>query len=140
MDGGVSVEIDGPVSGAAQLLAVTLNGTGAITLKYKTDLPPGARYRITNATFRASAISGTPTLAVGTVNNATALVATTALTTNLGNLTVKSASQNFVADSMIIATLTLASATGVVRAGVLNLFGHVSQPPLTMSVRSVTHF
>jgi acyl CoA:acetate/3-ketoacid CoA transferase alpha subunit len=132
--------IDVPVSGSIVPLILVLNGTGAKTLKYKADLPPGARFRVTNATFRASEISGTPLIAVGTVNNATALVASIAATTNLGNLTVKTASQNFAADSMIIATLTLASATGVCRAGVLTLYGHNSAPAAIMATRTTTYF
>jgi len=131
---------DGPVSGSLQLAPITMSGTGAATDKYKIDLPPGMRFRVTNATFRASAIGGTPTLAIGTVNNATALVATANLSTNLGALTVKAASANFAKDAMLIATLTLVSATGAVRAGVLTLTGHVSDPPTSVIVRNASHF
>jgi hypothetical protein len=139
---GVIEEVDGPVSGAFGPVLVTFNGTGAAggtTVKYKIDLPPGMRYRITHATFRASAVGGTPTIVVGTIANNSALVASTNLSSNLGNLTVKAASQNYVQDAMMIATVTI-NTTNTVRGGVLALFGHMSTPPTTLATRYGTHF
>lgn len=136
------VEIDGPVSGALQMVVVNFSPgvAGGTSDKYKIDLPAGCRFKVTDASFRASAIAGTPTLAIGTTANATALVASTNLSTNLGALTVKSASQHLAADSMLIATLTVNGGTNTCRGGVLTLVGHVSAPPTSVVVRNASHF
>ncbi len=135
MDGGVSAEIDGPVSGALQVLTLGIN-VATVTSNYKIDLPAGMRFRVTDASMRASAVVGSPTIIIGLqTNGSSKLVASTVVTTNLGALTVKSASQNVPAGNVITI-----QAAGSITAGVLTLVGHVSAPPTTVLVRNASHF
>ena len=136
MDGGVSVEVDGPVSGALQILTLNLDVATGVTKNFKIDLPAGMRFRVTDASVRASVINGSPTIIVGLVTNGSSkLIASTAITTTTGALTVKSASQNVPAGNVIVAQVA-----GSVVGGVLTLAGHVSAPPTTVLVRNASHF
>lgn len=129
---------DGPVSGALVTIVVPMSPgvAGGTTDKYKIDLPPGMRFRVTDASFRASSVAGTPVIALGTVANAQAIVANTNVTTNLGTLTVIAASQHLVRDAMLIASLTVNAGTNTCRGGVLTIVGHVSTPPDSVLIRT----
>lgn len=136
MDGGVSVEIDGPVSGALQVISLNVDVATSVTKNFKIDLPAGMRFRVTDASMRASVINGSPTIIVGlNTNGSTRLVNTTNVTTNLGALTVKTSSQNVPAGQVIVAQVA-----GSVVGGVLTIAGHVSAPPTTVLVRNASHF
>ncbi len=142
MDGGVSVEIDGPVSGALQIVTIGPVSIPATSTKnIKVDLPAGCRFRVTDASFRAHLITGAPTVAIG-INTigSTKLVNTTTLSSNLGALTVKTASQNVPAGNVIVAQLAATLATRAIDNGVITLVGHISAPPTTVLVRNASHF
>lgn len=129
---------DGPVSGALHVITVptALGTVGTASVKYKIDLPPGMRFRVTDASFRCSSVTGTPVISLGTPANAQAIVANTNVTTNLGTLTVLTASQHIARDAMLIATLTTNGVTNQCRGGVLTIVGHVSTPPDSVLIRT----
>lgn len=130
------VELDGPVSGALQVLSLNVDVATAVTTNFKIDLPAGMRFKVTDASMRASAINGSPTVILGlTTNGSSRLVASTAVTTNLGALTVKTASQNVPAGGVIVAQVA-----GSVVGGVLTVAGHVSAPPTSVNTRNASHF
>lgn len=131
---------DGPVSGSLQVLTAQFDTvTGTTTPRVDIDLPPGTRFRVVNATFRAQTVTSSPDITIGTIAAGSALVAATVAATRLGALTLKAAGQNYAADDVIRVTIT-AGAGEAMTKGVVTLVGHVSQPPLSVSVRSVTHF
>jgi hypothetical protein len=134
-------EIDGPVSGAIVIIPVQIDVAASTTKNVKIDLPAGCRFRLTDATFRASQVLGVSTLKLGLdVIGSTTLVNTVTATSNLGALTVKTASQDVPAGSVIIAQLAATLATRAIVGGVLTLVGHVSAPPASMVVRNASHY
>lgn len=135
-------EIDGPVSGALQVITIgPMTVPATSTKNFKVDLPAGCRFRVTDASFRANSITGAPTIVLGlNTNGSSKLVASVAATTNLGALTVKTASQNVPAGNVIVAQLAATLATRAIDGGIITLVGHISAPPTTTIVRNASHF
>jgi len=132
--------IDGPVSGALQILTAQFDAvTGTTTPRVDIDLPAGCRFRITDATFRAQTVTSNPDIQIGTIAAVSALVASVNATTRLGALTLKAAGKNYAQGDVIRVTITAGSGEALTM-GVVTLIGHISAPPQSVSVRNSTYF
>ena len=125
--------VDGPVSGAIQLIHIPIEILGtATTFIHRVNLPAGMSFEITDAEFSAAGVTATPDLTIGDTAAGTQVVASVTCATNLGALTIKDGT---IDAGGLISIVVAATASDVVTQGNLTLAGYVTAPPTTVANR-----
>jgi hypothetical protein len=121
---------DGPVSGALQCIPITFDDVAASeTVSHRVVMPSGSRFRVTNVTAGADAITGDPQLSIGTTAAGTEIVNAVSLTTNLGAATVRAYTP---AATGMIDVVLVADADDAAESAYINLWGYLIAPPTSV--------
>lgn len=121
--------LDGPVSGALQVIYVPIPSVTNSTYNHIVQLPPGMGFKITDVSISCGAVGATPTLIVGDTAAGTQVVAAVTITTTAIACTVKDGTID--ANGAIYTAITC-TASDSVTEGNLTIVGHVTSPPTSV--------
>ena len=126
--------LDGPVSGALQIIPVQFTAliTGT-TYQHTVDMPAGMALELVAINVHSAGVAGNPQISVGTAKAGTQIAAAATLTTNLGDLTLKT---TVVPAGGILSVQIVNDATGDISDSVsVSVIGYVSAPPTSVEYR-----
>lgn len=129
---------DGPVSGALTVIPIGFDDVAASeTVAYSWSPPTGMKYEVVDISVQCTAETGTVLLSAGTAKAGTQLVGPTAITTNLGSVTLKS---NSVTAGDTLDVRLVAGGGESAESVAVTITGYVSAPPTSTTVRGISHF
>ena len=127
-----------PVEGSMVVLPVQFDDIGnSEVAAYKYSPPTGTKMEIIAIDARATAVSGDPSLQIGSSIAGTQIVDPVTLTSALGELTL--VATEITASSVLDVRLTADSADTAESVSV-TVFGYISNIPDSLAVRSAGHF
>ena len=127
---------DGPVSGTIILIPVTWAQCGTNTYAWTYVPPAGMSLQIVAAHVRAVAVANSPVIQIGNTLAGTQLLASTTVTTNLGNVTLKAAGlATKITSSNLIDVKMINPATATADGVSVTLTAYVSSPPTSLEYR-----
>jgi hypothetical protein len=121
--------LDGPVSGALQVIYIPIPSVTNSTYNCNVQMPPGMGFEITDVNISAGAVGATPAVIVGDTAAGTQVVASVTITTTLVTCTVKDGTID-AGGAIYVAVSCTASDT--VTEGNITIVGHVSSPPTSV--------
>lgn len=125
--------VDGPVSGALQIISVGFDDVAnSEVASRQINLPAGMGFEITDIKVSADAVTSDPTLTIGSTAAGTQVVAGVAVTTNLGALTIK---EGTIAAAGLIDVVLTADAGDVAESVSVTIVGYVTSPPSSVPDR-----
>jgi len=132
-DSNTPVTQDGPVSGAIQVIQVTLDDVANNeTASSRVTFPPGCSFYISDIYAGADSVTSDPSLTIGTSAAGTQIAKAVNLTTNLGAVTLK---QNDVSAGSFIDIVLVADAGDAAESVYLTITGYITAPPTTLAYR-----
>jgi len=125
--------VDGPVSGALQIISVGFDDVANNeTVSRRVDLPAGVGFEITDIKVTADSVTSDPSLTIGSTDAGTEVVAAVNVTTNLGALTIK---EGTIAATGLIDIVMVADAGDAAESVSITIVGHMTSPPSSIDPR-----
>lgn len=135
---------DQPRSGGIQVIPICFSNLGTGTdYGHTVQLPAGMKMRIVDINVQAIGITTVVTVQAGTTKDGTEIAAATAVTTNLGSLTLKGTNGDGeveIAAGGLFEIRVITDAGALLDGAVANVVAYVSQPPNSMAVRNASHY
>ena len=130
---------DGPVSGALQMINLSLATAAATNTTYirQVHFPPGVGFEITDIRVWAGTVTSDPAISVGTAAAGTQIVAAANLATGNQVLTIKdgTVAAGGLIDVRVVNDTGDAIALGAQPPLTVNIFGYITSPPTSVPER-----